>query len=944
MSKHIALPRLTQLAASIAVAVGGLAFVPAANAAAPAAGTNISNIATASYTDSFGATKTSTSNEVKTTVVQIASFTLTADQRTTANPNGLVNTLVHTLTNTGNGDDTFRIDLANVANGTNYTIGGVQDTDAYDFSNIKVYLDANGDGVADNLVDIKGTDISVAKGASVGLVVVVTTAGTASNGDAGLIRLTATNVFSASGTGGSNAATAKTNTDSVKIVAGAVIQVTKAVNVTTASVGQEIEYTLEYKNTGNDKATNVVLTDDLSVADLANVTYKAGSAISSSLGALNDGTGDSDGYVYNSVTKKITFTIPEVAANSTATLKFKVTVNTGATPGNIKNVAQFDPDGTGPAVAQNTNPVTTSVAGTYKGSINDSELDDFADNVTPNASIVDPNSNKNDSLTATTSQGVPVSFGGTSTTETIWVHNTGNIAETFNLTAINSTLPTGSIIELLKADGSTPLVDTNGDPIKDTGEIPAGDKVKIVVKVTLPANDTGSGVPYTVDINAKPVHNPSLNDKVTLSITAVTANRVDLSNGKGDRDGNNNDTPNAGEGSYATNGGVIDTNTTAPGVTTTFPLAVTNFGTVPDNFNISSNLPAGWTVQYFSATDSSGTTCGAQVTNTGNVNPVGSGPTAATGSTVYLCAKVTPPANATPADSKDIVFTVTSQGTNLSDSIKDHITISEIRNLLFTPDRNGQVAPGGAIQYSHILTNNGNVTEGTGATVFTYSLPTHAGNLGATTSVYIDVNNNGLADNDELVTDQTKLNSLLALAGNPGGTDPAKAGLQPGESVTVLVKVEAPSGATAGQVDTSTVTFIPTAGNAVSIKDITTVNVGQVELLKEQAEDLNCDGNVDTGKNYTQGIINAKPGQCVLYRITATNKGNADVTKVVINDSTPAYTTISTVASNDSTVGTVAGPAVGAAGNVSNNVTPNAVDKLTPTSTARLKFGVKINN
>lgn len=74
MSKHITLPRLNQLAASIAVVVGGLAFLPAAYAA-PAAGTNISNVATASYLDATNTNRTVTSNSVSTTVLQVGSFT-----------------------------------------------------------------------------------------------------------------------------------------------------------------------------------------------------------------------------------------------------------------------------------------------------------------------------------------------------------------------------------------------------------------------------------------------------------------------------------------------------------------------------------------------------------------------------------------------------------------------------------------------------------------------------------------------------------------------------------------------------------------------------------------------------------------------------------------------------------------------------------------------------
>ena len=117
--------QLTQLAASIALVAGSAAFISSAHAAAPAAGTNISNVASASYTDSTGNTKTVSSNIVTTTVLPVASFTLIADRTANANANNQVS-LSHTLTNTGNGSDTFTVSVADVAASAN--------ADQYDFS------------------------------------------------------------------------------------------------------------------------------------------------------------------------------------------------------------------------------------------------------------------------------------------------------------------------------------------------------------------------------------------------------------------------------------------------------------------------------------------------------------------------------------------------------------------------------------------------------------------------------------------------------------------------------------------------------------------------------------------------------------------------------------------------------------------------------------------
>lgn len=907
MSKHIALPRLTQLAASIAVAVGGLAFVPAAHAAAPAAGTNISNIATASYTDANNTPRSVTSNEVKTTVLQVASFTLAADQSTTANPNGQVS-LSHTLTNTGNGADTFTVSLANVTTG-----------DDYDFSNIRIYLDADKNGIPDNNVDLNGKAVSVAAGQSVGLIVVGNTPNAAAAAAVGKLTVSATNTYSAGING--NAATTATNTDTVTIVTGAVIQVTKSANVTAVNAGNEIEYTLTYKNTGNSAASNVTLKDILP----ANVTYVAGSGVwSGSATARTDLAGDETNgkYDFDTTSKTLNFVIASVAPNTTGTLKFKVTVNAAVPAGSISNTASFDPDGPGVGTPeQPTNTTIVTVRSIYAGTINDSETDKYADNVAPTAPI----GTKDDTITATTAQGVAVNFGKIVGGEEIWIHNTGNVTETYNVSVNYNSLPAGSTVQLFKADGLTPLTDTNGDPVVDGGPIAVNGSQKIVARVTLPSTYTTT-TPISAILSIKPVSNSAaLADTITLSISSVTANKVDLSNGSGDRDGIKDDTPNAGEGPYIA-GDIITSLATNPGVAVSFPLAVTNFGTNSDNFNISSDLPAGWTVKYFEA-NSAGVCTTTQVTNTGNITANG---------TAYLCATVTPPANAAPADSRDIVFTVTSAGTGLTDLIKDRVTVNTVRNVSFTPDRTGQIAPGGSVTYTHIITNNGNVTEGLGGNLLPFAI-THTGNLGATTSIYVDLNNNGLADTNELVTGGDLTALLGGVQGAPGNA--AIAGLQPSESATILVKVQAPTNATAGQADTSTVTITPTGSTAVSINDTTTVNIGQVRLTKQQALDSNCDGTPDAGVGaYSLNTISAKPGTCITYQITAANDGNQPVSAVVINDTVPTYTTLQNPPAPvlvPATKGTVA---------VTGNALASTTFGLLPTESVNLNFTVKIDN
>ena len=910
MSKHIVLPRLNQLAASIAVVVGGMAFIPSAFAAAPAAGTNISNVASASYVDNTSTTRTVTSNEVKTTVLQVASFTLVADRTEIANPNSQV-ALKHTLTNTGNGADTFTLNLVNV--------GG----DDYDFSNIRIYADADGNGVADNNINLIGQTVSLNAGEAFNFVVVGTTSNTAADGALGKLNVTAVNVLSTTPAGGANAATTKTNVDTVKIANGPVVKVVKAASIstvkTTGTVAERtIEYTLTYQNIGNAVATNVQIEDVLP----ANVTYVAGSGKwSGSSTARSDADDAETGVKYKFDSGKVTASVDSIPVNATGTLKFKVVVNTTAPAGVISNVATYDEDGDGPQTPTTpTNPANTTVESLLIGTINDSQTDPYAD-----ADKDTANTAKDDLITAATTQGTPVNFGNNGG-ETIWVHNTGNVEEAYNITVNKAGLPAGSIVELLKADGVTPLTDTNGDPTQDTGPIAAGSAQKIVVRVTLPSTYTGPVPAPGLDtiLTISPVNNAAATpDTLTLRITAVTASKVDLSNGKGDENGIDDDTPKAGEGQNTTY--IVDDKTTKPGVAVTFPLAITNFGAGSDNFNVSSDLPAGWTIDYY-LSDAAGNCSTNKVTNTGNI---------LAGQTAYLCAVVTPPAGATPADSRDINFTVSSPASGLSDTLKDHVTVDEVRALTFVPDRQGQTTAGGTVTYTHTLTNTGNVTEGAGgAGQSTLPVSVTSTLSGVTTSVYVDLNNNGIAEANELVTG----NDLTALlAGTPGG-----AGLQPGESVSIIVKVQAPVGATAGQKDLSTITVTPTgaingepASPAVKVEDTTTItDPGNFTLVKTQALDAACDGTPDTA--FGGAVIQAKPGACIVYKIDATNNTTTPVTNVVISDSVPAYTTLTTPAPSltPSSKGTpvVSGTSISTPG-----------FGLDPTEVATLQFSVKIN-
>lgn len=894
MSNQTQRLKFTQLAASIALVAGGAAFIPAANAAAPTAGTNISNIASASYTDSTGNSKTVTSNVVTTTVLQVASFTLITDQTKTANANGQVS-LSHTLTNTGNGSDTFNVGVVN--NDTRDSSG-----DNYDFTGLNVYLDANKDGIPDSQTPV--TSVALAAGESVNLIVQATTASNnVTAGDLGKLTVSATSGFDTNIT--------VQNVDTVKITNGAVISLVKSASVKNVDATQasttarEVEYSLAYQNTGNTTATDVTITDVLP----AGLTYVAGSATVN--GTVLTDAADTD--KYNVTGGIVTLVVPTVVANSGGVLKFKVRVDQNTPAGTITNIAEVDPDGPGTEGKTPSNPNDITVLGVKKGTINDRTDDAYAD-----ADATTATNKDNQIVIDTIAQGVPAFFGKSGSGEPIVIHNTGNVTEVFNLSVNKNTLPTGSIVELFKADGVTPLTDTNGDGVADTGPVTSGATYQVVAKVTLPSGYSTASAINTI-LTSVPVTNPTATDTITLAIDEVTASTVDLHNG----DATNSAVGSVSGASGQDTGQYVETKSAKPGVSVNFPLAVENKGANGDNFNLSTApaLPTGWTVQYYLA-DGSGKPTGAAITNTGNIPAAG---------TVKFVAVVTSPANA-PAGDQEVIFKVTSPATGLTDVMSDRVTVETNRVLSLQNDRTGQIAPGGTVVYKHTLTNNGNIVEGVTAGSLPYTLTNDQAANGWVTSLFVDLNNDGIADANELVTG----NDLGALA------------IARGAAVNLLIKVQAPTNATAGTPSSVIFTISPTQAGGQSVvslvnTDLTTVTNGQVRLVKEQSL-ANCSSGAAMGV-YTQNTVSAKPGECVKYKITATNEGNADVTNVVISDATPAYTTLKVIASasplatNASLSTSTAALLDGSTGTVAAEKTP-----LAPSTSAVLEFVIKVNN
>lgn len=847
-----------------------------AHAAPPPAGTSISNQASATYSDGSGVARTVMSNLVTTSVTQVYSVLLSANGAQNATPGSVVY-YPHTVQNTGNGNDNFNL---TVTTGT----GG------FTMTNVVIYADNGSGGPIGSPITSTGI---LASGASFKFIVAATLPASASNGQTNALVVTATSPKDATAT--------QPNTDTTTVTSNAVVTLTKGISISSGAPGTTgIVYTLSYTNTGNSDATAVTITDTIP----AGMTWVNGGAlwsqnkttplIDTSAGGVVTATSNANKVTSSLKAGVFTATIDKVAAGESGTISFSVNLNgTGVAPGVINNTAGL----------QYNNGTPTPVTGS-------SNTVPFTVNQTAGVTLTGDNSHT-----------TPVAAGSTIVFKNI-VLNTGNGTDTFNITTSGSNFPVGTQIHLYKSDGTTPLVDTNGDGTIDTGPVAAGDTYIVYLQAVLPPNASGAG-PFQITKTATSTldKNKTANGDDVLT-GGITAASVDLTNKIIAPV-----TGSAGTGTGTGEATAQGTLTAAPGTTNIFTLVAKNTGPAPDSYDLAvaqsadmaTALPAGWSV-VFKADGGAGncSSTGATITNTGSV---------AINASATFCAFVTIPAGY-DAGTVQVYFRTLSPISAASDVLHDAVTVSAVRSLSLTPNGAGQTYPGGSYVYKHTLTNNGNVSEGGSNSTVTPALVNDGTSWSST--LYYDTNGNGALDANDLPVNGA-LNVTLAK----------------GQSMILFNKVIAPSGAVANTVNNTTITITTTGSGTVPVPtistDSTSVIAGNLTLVKAQALDATCTGATGS-TTYSQGNLNAAPGQCVLYQITVTNVGAADATNVVLSDATPAYTTISAVPATSS--GWISPLAVGASGTITANIGTGATatqgGTLGAGQTATITFGVQI--
>lgn len=268
------------------------------------------------------------------------------------------------------------------------------------------------------------------------------------------------------------------------------------------------------------------------------------------------------------------------------------------------------------------------------------------------------------------------------------------------------------------------------------------------------------------------------------------------------------------------------------------------------------------------------------------------------------------------------------------------------RNLTMTADTTKELAPTGSTTVTHTITNLGNQAEGDVAGELVLTI---ADGTATNTTVQPAPTTTSTLD-DIVVTIRDSVGNVVATKTFPSGTTSidlnsvSAGGIPVGGTATVTyTEVSTNNYDTTTKnplvpTDTTTLTLTPTGTAAPSpIVNTDTFNVKDMDLVKTQALDANCDGTADTGFDTT--AITAKPSECVIYRITATNNfGAKQLTNVIISDEASKWSAKATYVA-----GSIKDSASGA------TTAPGAIAISSPLTIAAnggtgwLQFAIKIN-
>ena len=271
-------------------------------------------------------------------------------------------------------------------------------------------------------------------------------------------------------------------------------------------------------------------------------------------------------------------------------------------------------------------------------------------------------------------------------------------------------------------------------------------------------------------------------------------------------------------------------------------------------------------------------------------------------------------------------------------------------------------ASGTASQATHstLITNSGQDGEGTNANPLTFTIADGGNNgavrpvTGPVSATYTPPGNGApvtitlqptVAGGNTYTLNGTTLPTAQFPNGiAPGGTLAINYNVSSGNVAAPATVADA---AAVGSTETSVVTLTPAGINAPAATTVTdTTNVRGLTLVKSQALDATCSGTV-AASTFIQTAIDAKPDQCVIYRIQATNTSSAalgfNLNALTISDLLSNFSAGADLVAGSPATSATASSTAGIASTTSTAVLGTNYT-LVPQGVGTLTFKIKIKN
>ncbi|WP_105246213.1 beta strand repeat-containing protein [Psychrobacter sp. Marseille-P5312] len=253
------------------------------------------------------------------------------------------------------------------------------------------------------------------------------------------------------------------------------------------------------------------------------------------------------------------------------------------------------------------------------------------------------------------------------------------------------------------------------------------------------------------------------------------------------------------------------------------------------------------------------------------------------------------------------------------------------------------------------ITNNGQDAEGTDANPLTFTIADGGLNpavrpvIGPVSVTYTPPGGGAavittiqptVANGNTYTLNTTTLPGGIA----PGGVLAINYKVSSGNVTTPATVADA---AAVGSKEETIVTLTPAGTNPPAATTVTdTTNVRGLDLVKTQALDETCSGTV-AASTFVQDAINAKPDQCVIYRIQATNTSSAalgfSLTDLTISDLLSNFSTGADLVAGSPATSATTNSIAGIASTTSTEVLGTNYT-LVPQGVGTLTFRIKIKN